>query len=405
MGVFLPLDQSPETQPRRRRAGRQTFLPFAPPLVGEEEIAEVAATLRSGWLTTGPKTAEFERDFAAALGARAALALNSCTAALHLALLALDIGEGDEVVTTPLTFAATANVIEHVRASVVLVDVEPDTLNIDPAQVAGALTPRTRAILPVHYAGHPADLDALETLARPRGISVIEDAAHALPAAYRGRSIGSGENLAAFSFYATKNLTTGEGGMLTGPPELLARARTLALHGMSHDGWARYRQGGSWRYAVEAPGYKYNMSDIQASMGVVQLRRLDAAQQRRREIVDAYMAAFSDLDAVELPAERADVKHAWHLFPIRLRRGALRIGRDRFIRELAEHQIGASVHFIPVHLHPYYRERYGWRPNDFPVAAAAFQRLVSLPLSPALSDDDVADVIDAVETLARRWRR
>jgi dTDP-4-amino-4,6-dideoxygalactose transaminase len=405
MGVFLPLAATNLEQQAPRRAARQIFLPFAPPLIGEEEIAEVAATLRSGWLTTGPKTSEFERDFAEALGAQAALALNSCTAALHLALLTLDIGEGDEVVTTPLTFAATANVVEHVRARVVLVDVEPDTLNIDPARVEAALTPRTRAILPVHYAGHPADLDALELLARPRGIAVVEDAAHALPAAYRGRPIGSGENLTAFSFYATKNLTTGEGGMLTGPPELLARARTLALHGMSHDGWARYRQGGGWRYAVESPGYKYNMSDIQASLGVVQLRRLEAAQQRRREIVAAYTAALADLDAIELPAERADVVHAWHLFPIRLRRGALRIGRDRFIQELAELRIGASVHFIPVHLHPYYRERYGWRPNDFPVAAAAFQRLVSLPLSPALSDDDAADVIDAVETLVRRWRR
>jgi len=379
---------------------RDEFLPFSPPLVGEEEIAEVLDTLRSDWITTGPKTLRFATEFAAYLGAPAALPLNSCTAGLHTALVAEGIGAGDEVVTTPMTFAASVNVVEHVGARPVLVDVEPDTLNIDPAQVAAAVTPRTRAIIAVHFAGHPAELDALRAIAAERGLVLIEDAAHALPARYRGVPIGAGENPVAFSFYATKNLTTGEGGMLTGSAAFVDRARVVSLHGMSRDAWKRYAKGGSWRYDVVLPGFKYNMPDIQAAIGLHQLRKLDAFQARRREVVRRYLEAFAGLDAFELPACREEVDHAWHLFVLRLRPEALRIGRDAFVEELATLNIGTSVHFIPIHLHPYYRDRYGFRERDFPVAFDAFERMLSLPLNPRMSDRDVDDVITAVRWLA-----
>ena len=384
---------------------RASYLPFSPPAVGEDEIAEVVEALRSGWITTGPKAGQFEAAFAARLGAPGALGLNSCTAGLHTALATLGIGPGDEVITTPMTFAASVNVIEHVGARPVLVDVEHDTLNIDPAAVERAITPRTRALLPVHFAGHPAELDALWALARQHGLAVIEDAAHSLPAAYRGRPIGSGANPVAFSFYATKNLTTGEGGMLTGSAEFLERARVLSLHGMDRDGWKRYAKGGNWFYEIVAPGFKYNMTDIQAAMGLAQLRRLDAMQRRRREVVGRYHDAFRDEEALELPVERGHVEHAWHLYVVRLRLDRLRIDRDQVIRELTARNIGTSVHFIPVHLHPWYRERYGFVPGQFPVAYASYLRTISLPLHPGLTDEDAGDVTDAVLDVVERFRR
>ena len=384
---------------------RAQFLPFSPPNIGEDEIAEVADTLRSDWITTGPKTARFEREFASYLGAPGALALNSCTAGLHTALLATGIGAGDEVITSPLTFAASANVVEHVGARPVFVDVEPDTLQINPVGIAAAITPRTRAIIVVHYGGHPADLDAIGAVAAEHRLTIIEDAAHALPARYRGRLIGSGTNPVAFSFYATKNLTTGEGGMLTGDPEFLQRARVASLHGMSRDGWNRYAETGNWFYEIQLPGFKYNMTDIQAALGLVQLRRLESFQRRRREVVAAYHAAFAQSAAFELPVERPDVEHAWHLYVLRLRPDALTIGRDRFIQELTQRRIGTSVHFIPLHLHPYYRDRYAYQPGDFPIAFSNFERMLSLPLHPRLGEDDVADVIAAVLDIAQRFRR
>jgi len=404
-------NQSPATS--ELRAGpsldswnrRPNFLLFSTPAVGEEEMLEVADTLRSGWITTGPKTQQFESAFRDRVGAAAALGLNSCTAGLHLGLLALGIRPGDEVITTPMTFCACANVIEHLGAKPVLVDVEPDTLNLCPKAVEAAFTPRTRAVLAVHYAGHPAELDSIEDLARTHGATVIEDAAHALPASYKGRMIGSGDNPVAFSFYATKNLTTGEGGMLTGSPELLARARTLGLHGMSRDAWKRYGQGGSWFYQVDEPGFKYNMTDVQAAMGVAQLRKLDRFQARRREIVAAYTAAFQDVDALEVPVERPEVEHAWHLYVLRLRLGAIRIGRNQFIEELTARNIGTSVHFIPIHLHPFYQRKYQYQPNQFPVAYQAYQRMLSLPLHPMLTDADVSDVVQAVLDVAQRFAR
>jgi dTDP-4-amino-4,6-dideoxygalactose transaminase len=287
----------------------------------------------------------------------------------------------------------------------VLVDVEPDTLNIDPARVERAITPRTKAILVVHYAGHPVDLDPIWQIAASNNLLVLEDAAHALPAKYKGRHIGSGPNPVAFSFYATKNLTTGEGGMLTGDPEFIERARVVSLHGMTRDAWKRYDKGGSWYYEVVCPGFKYNMTDIQAAIGLWQLRKLDSFQKRRRQIVQQYNEVFGDIDALEVPVERKDVEHAWHLYVLRLRREVLRIGRDQFIEELKERNIGTSVHFIPVHIHPYYRNKYGYKPGDFPVAWENYQRMLSLPLNPCLSDQDVADVIEAVLDVVRQYQR
>ncbi len=384
---------------------RKEFLQFSPPLIGEAEIEEVVDTLRSHWITTGPKTRAFETAFAQRLAAPAALALNSCTAGLHTALVALGIGPGDEVVTTPMTFAASVNVIEHVGARPVLADVAEDTLNIDPDEVAAAITPRTRAIIAVHYAGHPVELDALRDLAEAHGLVLIEDAAHALPARYKGRWVGSGANPAAFSFYATKNMTTGEGGMLTGDAELLERARVIALHGMSKDAWNRYDAKGSWYYEVVMPGFKYNMTDIQAAIGLHQLARLEEFQRRRRQVVAAYQSAFGALDVFDLPVERPEVESAWHLYVLRLRPGALRIGRDRFVELLRERNIGTSVHFIPIHLHPYYRDKYHLRPDDYPVAYRNYERMFSMPLNPRLSDQDVADVIEAVGDVVAQHRR
>jgi len=382
---------------------RPTFLPFSPPAISEEEIAAVADTLRSAWITTGPKTKHFEQEFATFLGAPAALALNSCTAGLHLALVTLDIGPGDEVITTPMTFCSSVNVIEHVGARPVLVDIEPDTLTLDPERVAAAITPRTRAIMPVHYAGHPVDMAPLLELARQQGLYVIEDAAHALPAAYHGQRIGTIGDLTAFSFYATKNLTTAEGGMLTGAPDLIERARILSLHGMSRDAWKRYDAHGSWYYEVVEAGWKYNMTDIQAAIGLVQLQRLETMQQRRHEIVACYNAAFSQLDVLQIPTERPDAKSAWHLYVLRLHLDRLTIDRARFIEELRARNIGTSVHFIPIHLHPYYRDKYGWQPDDFPIAHREYQRVISLPLHPGLTDEDVNDVIAAVKDVVARY--
>lgn len=384
---------------------RQEFLSFSPPSVGEEEVAAVSEVLRSAWITTGPKTRQFEQEFADFLHAPGTLALNSCTAALHTALVTLGIGPGDEVITTPMTFAASVNVIEHVGAKPVLVDVQPDTLNIDPVKIEAAVTRKTKAIIPVHYTGHPVELDYINQVAAANGVTVLEDAAHALPARYKGRNIGGGANPVAFSFYATKNLTTAEGGMLTGAPEFLEKARVVSLHGMSRDAWMRYDKGGSWYYEITMPGFKYNMTDIQAAIGLVQLGKLTGFQARRRQIVKLYDEAFSDIPALQVPVERKHVEHAWHLYVLRLNQESLTIERDQFIEELRQRNIGSSVHFIPLHLHPYYRNKYGYRADDFPVAYSNYQRLLSLPLHPRLTDNDVGDVIQAVRDVVRSRRR
>lgn len=387
-------------------------MPFAPPLIGEEEIEEVVRTLRGGWLTTGPRTNQFEAEFAEFVGAPAALAVNSATSAMHVALAALGVGEGDAVISTTMTFASTIHVIEHQRARPILVDVDRDTLNIDPERVEAAVKEAkdVKALLPVHLYGHPAEMDAIYSIASRHGLAVVEDAAHSLPSRYHGRMIGAPQpgfeppNLVAFSFYATKNLTTGEGGMLTGPPQLIDDARVWSLHGMSRDAYKRYTSEGSWRYEVVLPGFKYNMPDIQAAIGLHQLKRLEAMQARRRAIVAQYDEALGHLEELETPVARPDVESAWHIYLLRLRPGRLTIDRAGFIEELRKRNVGASVHFIPIHLHPYYRDRYGLRPEDFPVAQAEFERMLSLPLSPAHSDEDIADVIEAVTEIVRLHR-
>ncbi len=382
---------------------RPDFLSFSPPSLGDAERAEVADTLSSDWITTGPKTKAFEAKLSAYLGAPGMVALNSCTAGLHVGLVALGIRPGDEVIVPSMTFAATANVVEHVGARPVLVDVCPDTLNLDPEAAARAISPQTRAIIPVHYAGHPVDLDSVFALAREHELEVMEDAAHALPARYKGTMVGSRSNLAAFSFYATKNLTTIEGGCLTGDPELVDKARIIGHHGMNRDAWKRFDKSGSWYYEVVLPGFKYNMTDVQAAIGLHQLERLAGFQWRRREIVTAYSKGFGDLPAIQTPVERPEVESSWHLYVIRLRLEQLRINRNTFIEELKRRNIGTSVHYLPVHMHPFYRDKYGYKPGDCPVASDAFSRMLTLPLHPGLSDRDVQDVVEAVRDVIAKF--
>jgi dTDP-4-amino-4,6-dideoxygalactose transaminase len=380
---------------------RTTFLPFSPPTLGDEERNEVMDTLKSDWITTGPKTKLFETKLKASLQAEGVVALNSCTAGLHVGLLALGIKPGDEVIVPAMTFCATANVVEHIGARPVLVDVEPDTLNLDPEAAARAITPRTRAIVPVHYGGHPVDLDAVFGLADKHGLVVMEDAAHAISSSYRGVPVGSRRNLAAFSFYATKNITTSEGGCLTGDAELVERARVIGHHGMNRDAWKRFDRSGTWYYEVVLPGFKYNMTDIQAALGLHQLDRLAAFQARRRELVGLYEAGLGRHACLQLPIERPEVRSSWHLYVIRLKLDQLRIDRNAFIDELKARNIGTSVHYLPVHMHPFYRDKYGYRPEDCPVAAEAFRQMISIPLHPGMSQQDVQDVIGAIGDIIR----
>jgi len=379
-------------------------VPFHRPDIGEEEIAAVVETLRSGWLTVGPKTHEFERAFADATGAPQAIAVNSCTAALHLALDALELPPDAEVITSTLTFTATASTIVHAGARPVLADVTPDTLNLDPCDVERRITNRTRAIVPVHFAGHPAAMDELVRVARRHDLRLIEDAAHALPASYRGRRIGTIGDVTAFSFYATKNLTTGEGGMLTTADGVLAeRMRMRSLHGMNRDSWRRYN-GGPWRYDISYPGFKYNMTDLAAAMGLVQLRRLPALHRRRQEIAALYTILLSDVPELRLPVTRPEVEHAWHLYVVRLRPERLHLTRDTLIELLKAEGIGTSVHFIPLHLHSYYRRTLGVSAENFPVASEAAETMLSLPLHTLMSDDDVRAVAGTLQRILRAHR-
>jgi len=383
---------------------RAAFLPFALPDVDDTEIAEVAAVIRSGWLTSGAKVAQFEKEFAAFVGARYAVAVNSCTAAMHLALEAIGLQDGDEVIVPTYTFAATAEVVRYFGARPVLVDIDPATLCVDPARVEAAISPRTRAIIPVHFAGLAAEMDDIRAVAARHGLKVIEDAAHAFPTKYTGRMVGSISDFTCFSFYATKTLTTGEGGMIcTDHEEWAARCRMMSLHGISRDAWKRYTAEGSWFYEVVAPGYKYNLTDVAAAMGLAQLHKADRMRERRARIAARYTAAFRDMPELEpAPEAPAGGQHAWHLYALRLNLDSLAIDRARLFEELRARKIGSSVHFIPLHLHPYYRDTYGYKPEDFPVALREYQREVSLPIYSKMTDDDVQYVIDAVREIAER---
>jgi dTDP-4-amino-4,6-dideoxygalactose transaminase len=377
------------------------FLPFALPEIGEDEIAEVVAALRSGWVTTGPRAKRFEHDFSAFLGDAEGLhsiAVNSATAGLHLALEAVGIGPGDEVITTTHTFTATAEVVRYLGADVKLVDIDPTTLNIDPAAVEAAITPRTRALMPVHYAGLAADMPRLLDIAQRHGLKVVEDAAHALPTTAAGALVGTLQSDATvFSFYANKTITTGEGGMLvTRDAALAQRARTMRLHGMSRDAFDRFTATvPSWYYEVVAPGFKYNLTDIAAALGIHQLKRAHAFQQQREHLAAAYDQALAGLPVTLPPRAPAGDVHAWHLYVIRLQDDA-GVPRDRFIERLYAAGIGCSVHYIPLHLHPYWRDRYGLSAAMFPHSQHAYERMVSLPLYPRMTGGDVQRVAQAV---------
>jgi perosamine synthetase len=373
--------------------------------MGEEEVQAVSDVIRSGWLTMGAKTLQFEREFAQYVGAVHAIAVSSCTAALHLALDAIGIRPGDEVLVPTNTFTATAEVVTHMGARPVLVDIDEQTLNISVHDAERKITSRTRAIIPVHFSGLPCELDEIQELAAIHSLDVIEDAAHALPSSYRGRRVGQISELSAFSFYATKPLSTGEGGMITTENETYARRiRLMRLHGISHDAWNRYGEGGSWHYEVQDLGYKYNLTDLQAALGLVQLSKCDAMFQARRQIAETYTQAFQSMEALETPAARPDRESSWHLYVLRLlRTDQLRINRSQFIDELAKRGVQASVHFIPLHLQPAYQKVFGYKEGDLPVSEREYYRCLSLPIYPTMSETEIQYVISSVGDVVERF--
>ena len=384
----------------------KSFIPFHLPDIGEEEIQSVIETLRSGWLTTGAKTEQFEEEFARYIGARHAIAVNSCTAALHLALEAVGVSAGDEVIVPTMTFAATAEVVHYCRALPVLVDCNRDTLNIDVDEVEKAITPKTKAIIPVHFAGQPCEIDRILDLARTRKIKVIEDAAHALPAKHQGKMVGTHGDITCFSFYATKTITTGEGGMATTEnSEWAERMKVLSLHGISRDAVNRYAAGGSWFYEILYPGFKYNLTDVASAIGIPQLRKCHSFERIRHRYAAMYNEGFQDVPEIIVPHVKRDVEHAWHLYVIQLDLKKLRIGRDEMIHLLKSRGIGTSVHFIPLHLHPFYRNNYTYAKEKFPIANQVFNRMISLPIYPKMTESDVQRVIATVKQLIQEHRR
>lgn len=367
-------------------------------MIGQEEIDEVVDTLKSGWLTTGPKTVRFEKMIAEYVGAKYAVAVNSCTAALHLSLLALNIGPGDEVITTTFTFASTANVIVQVGATPVFVDINRDSFNIDPEKIRKAITIRTKAIIPVHYGGQACDMDRIMEIAGEYKLAVIEDAAHAIGAEYKGRKIGTIGKATCFSFYVTKNLATGEGGAIaTDDADIAAKAEVLKLHGMNRDAWKRYSKKGNWYYEIEECGWKYNMMDIQAALGIHQIKKLDGFNRTRREYAGIYDQELSKIGGVVIPREMEYGKHIYHLYPILLENA----DRAEFIEKMSANGVQCSVHFIPLHLQPYYRKNFGLKKEDFPNAQWVYEREVSLPLYPKMSRNDLDHVIHSVREVLR----
>ena len=395
-------------------------IPFTLPLIEKDEEKEVLEVLKSGWLTTGPKTKQFEQEFSSFVGAKHAIAVNSCTAALHLALETIGIQEGDEILIPPMTFAATAEVVRYFNAKPVLVDILPDTLNIDPQKIESGngkswTAGKAKAIIPVHFSGLACDMDAIMEIADRYSMKVIEDAAHSFPTRYKGKLVGTIGDITCFSFYATKTITTGEGGMITTDnDEYAERMRIMSLHGISRDAWKRYTSEGNWYYEITAPGFKYNLTDLASAVGIAQLKKAESMYLRRRNIASIYNDAFKNISAIDLPFyEEADCggniedgnSHSWHLYVIKLKLTMLTIDRDEFINKLKDRGIGTSVHFIPLHIHPYYRDTYGYKPEDFPVAYETYKRIVSLPIYPKMTDEDVRRVVDAVGEVVMKYRR
>lgn len=385
---------------------RGTFLPYARQWIGEEEIEKVTQVLRSEWITQGPVTREFEREFARAVGARFAIAVNSGTAALHVALAAVGIGPEDQVITSPFTFAATSNAVLYLNGIPKFADIESRTYNVDPGRVEEQISPKTRVLLPVHYAGQPCNMDRLVALSRKYNLPLVEDAAHALGATYRGKKIGSIGRATIFSFHPVKHITTGEGGMVVTDDEGIAeRAYMIRTHGIDKDASKRFEKEGNWFYQMITLGYRYNMTEMQAALGLCQLERLDLFLKRRREIAEHYQAAFQEMQEVVTPYVEPDSEHAWHLYTLQVRPERLRVDRDRILSALRAENIGANLHYIPVHLHPYYRQNLNTREGDHPVAEGVFQRILTIPLFPKMTDHDVDDVIHALKKVIGYYRK
>ena len=385
---------------------RKFFLPFHKASIGEKEIREVVDALGSGWITTGPKTKKFEEEFTRRVGAKYGVAVNSCTAAMHLALAAIGIKEGDEVIVPVMTFTATAEVVTYFKATPVFIDCDSDTLLMDVGLLEEKITPKTKAIIPVHYAGQACDIDAILEIAQKYGIKVIWDAAHSFPTEYKGKMVGSFPDITCFSFYATKTLAMGEGGMaVTDNKEYADRMRILSLHGMSKNAWNRYSKEGSWYYEIVAPGYKYNLTDIAAAIGLVQLSRRGKLLKKRQKIAQVYRDAFQGMEELTPLKLLSYGSMAWHLFVIKLNLEKLSIDRNRFISELNDRNIGSSVHFIPLHLHPYWKEAYGLKESDFPTASAIYKQIISLPIFPDMADEDAGDVVSAVKDIVSCYKK
>lgn len=379
---------------------------FHKPHIHDEEISAVVDSLKSGWITMGPKTMRFEEEFAGYIGSRHSVSVNSCTAALHLSLKAIDLKPGDEVIIPSMTFTATGEVVCYFNARPVIVDVERETHNLDVLAVEKAITRKTKAVIPVHYAGQPCNMDEIMELAGRHGLYIIEDAAHAFPALYKGKKIGTIGDITCFSFYATKTMTTGEGGMVTTEnDEWAEKVRVMRLHGISKDAWKRYTGEGSWYYEVIDAGYKYNMTDINAALGIAQMKKVEWMWEKRKAIAGKYSKAFKDVDGIIIPSVKPDRESAWHLYVIKLEIEALTIGRNDFIEQLKHRGIGTGVHFIPLHRHPYYRNMFGCSSQDFPEAEWIYERIISLPIYPDLADEEIDMVIGAVVDVVKEFRR